>query len=897
VVTLTNNTTLTVGTALSGTGGLTQGSGAILNIGGTSGITTLTATVTNTVNYNGAGAQTIKGTTYFNLTLSNAGTKTTTSVTVNGILSMEGTATASAVPTYGAGATLQYNTTTARTAGVEWLSPFAGTGGVIIANTGTITMNSAAVVNATLTIGSGATLDVSASNFAIWLAGDWVNNGGTFTARAGTVTLNGTGTQSIGGSSATTFNSLTYANTTTSYTASTTCSIGGTLTANSSTNVSPSGGTITMNNGSTISNSGTLTFYGLTISGTTSGSGNFSVGGTMTVDGTFTPSAADVISGGGTLTGSGTVKVTRTAATPDFNSQYAITTNTLTNLTVDYDATAAQTLDALNYFNLTISANRGGATVTLGTPAIGISGAFAPNATNVTYATAGNTVDFNGIGAQNVSAFTYNNLVLTNGSATPKTFVGTDSVNGNLVINSGATGAGGSANIVLLGDWTNNGSFSAAASTVELGGVSAATIYGTTTFNALTINKADSVTAVALNDNINVGTLNMTLGMIQTGSNSVTISGTRTGNSLILGTVTRTHTFALSTPYEFEGPNTFINFTAGSTPSSVTVAVAPTTPSSPTMIAVDRSISISTTGGSFAATLRLHYENSETNDLDELGLKLWRDSAGTWLDRGAATRDSVNNYVELADITAFSSWAIGASASSKTLVDNNGGSVNAGDTLAYTVTIVNPYKSTKPTIDVSDPLSSKFILVPGTISNGGGIAGQVLTGMNLEGGTITWPSFSLAGGASVIRTFQLRSDSTISPSQTIANTAQIDYGGGKVEYVSIPVTFTNLPDIAITNAVDNTMPVPGDVLTYTLSVRNNGTSNATNITLNTAIPNNTTFNVDGYGVGFGVQVDGVPKTNASGDDEVTYGGGSITVTISTLSPGTTTQIKFKTTVN
>jgi hypothetical protein len=80
-------------------------------------------------------------------------------------------------------------------------------------------------------------------------------------------------------------------------------------------------------------------------------------------------------------------------------------------------------------------------------------------------------------------------------------------------------------------------------------------------------------------------------------------------------------------------------------------------------------------------------------------------------------------------------------------------------------------------------------------------------------------------------------------------------------------------------------------------VKNNGTSNATSIILNTAIPNNTTFSANGYGAGLGVQVDGIAKTNASDGDGVTYGAGSITVTISTLAPGITTQIKFKTAIN
>jgi hypothetical protein len=98
-ITLTNNNTLTVATALIGTGGLTQAASATLNIGGTSTITTLTATNTgNTVNYTGA-AQTVKAVAYSNLILSGSGAKsmlTGTSVSTNGNLNITGSGSAKA---------------------------------------------------------------------------------------------------------------------------------------------------------------------------------------------------------------------------------------------------------------------------------------------------------------------------------------------------------------------------------------------------------------------------------------------------------------------------------------------------------------------------------------------------------------------------------------------------------------------------------------------------------------------------------------------------------------------------------------------------------------------------------------------------------------------------------
>jgi len=88
--TVQNYGTLTVSTALAGSGTLTNGDTGTLNIGGTSGITGLTATaIGNTVDYSGTD-QTIKNTTYDGLTVSGSMSTVTATATVQDVFLVSG---------------------------------------------------------------------------------------------------------------------------------------------------------------------------------------------------------------------------------------------------------------------------------------------------------------------------------------------------------------------------------------------------------------------------------------------------------------------------------------------------------------------------------------------------------------------------------------------------------------------------------------------------------------------------------------------------------------------------------------------------------------------------------------------------------------------------------------
>ena len=356
----------------------------------------------------------------------------------------------------GSSSTIEYNSGSTQT--VSQRTDFAnvtltGASKTIAAGTITIAKN--------LTINTGATYLGSTNNPTLNVGGDFLNSG-TFTQGTALVSFNGTVAQAIGGSSTTTFsNSVTNSNTSAALTANTSFNVNGTFTINASA--------------------------------------------------VFDPVAAVIVGGSGTLTGNGKAKVTRTAATADFATQYSISNKTLTNLTIEYVGAGNQTVNALSYGHLTISQN-GTRTVTLASSGtIGVLGVFSPTSSTTTYTITGSTLDFNGSGAQTVPAFNYNNLTITLNGTRTITLAGS----GTVGIAGTFSPAAGATSYTLTG------------STVDFNGSGAQNIPAFT-FNNLTVTTSSKTATGVINVN-GIFTLNSSV-LTTTSTNLLIINDNATAS-------------------------------------------------------------------------------------------------------------------------------------------------------------------------------------------------------------------------------------------------------------------------------------------------------------------------------------------------------------------------------
>lgn len=608
------------GTTVAG-GTLTVSNGATLKIGGTgtfpANYATRSLSLTSVVEYAGAN-QTVSAQTYGNLTLS-----ASTGAVVKTMPATDFTVSGNLSSSLGGGTSLSF------------------------------TAASDLTVSGNVTIGASTTFN--GGSFTHNIAGSLVNNG-TFTGSTSTVNMTGGGT-SISGTGTHNFNNLSILASNITAAANSNLNIAGNLaTSGAGAFTHASGGTVTLSGATkTITGSG-IEFDNLTVSGTVSTASNIILSGNLSVSGSLTASA-------GTFTLSGAAKTISGAGAINFSSLFvsgSISTGSSFSIGAALVVSGAFSASAgtatftgsstlngtANLFNVTLN----GTSLQLSTNAVlGIAGTYTITAgsLNVT-ATTPNTVNYNGAGAQTVTGSAYGNLMLSNGNT--KTAGGAITVNGDLTIAVSTTFNASSFTHTMLGNWTNSGTFNASSGTIAFTGTLNTTISGATTFNNLTLNKSSSSLELGLLNNVSVATLNMTTGTMSTGSNTVTITTTRTGNGVIFGNIQRSHAFFLGTTYAFESPNTTITLTGLSiTVSSITVSVTKGPVSDfQRQAAVNRQYSISITGAvlSLITTLRLHYEDDELNGNNEANMQLWRNTGSAWAAAGKTANNTTANYVE-----------------------------------------------------------------------------------------------------------------------------------------------------------------------------------------------------------------------------------------------------------
>ena len=166
-------------------------------------------------------------------------------------------------------------------------------------------------------------------------------------------------------------------------------------------------------------------------------------------------------------------------------------------------------------------------------------------------------------------------------------------------------------------------------------------------------------------------------------------------------------------------------------------------------------------------------------------------------------------------------------------VDN--GTPDEGDTVTFTVTVTNsgPAQATNVSIDDAIPAG----LTAGTITPSQGSY------------TVpTWTIGTIDSGANATLTIQATVDagtagSIITNTVTSVTLDQVD-DNTTADDLSESITVGNATDLVIGKTVDNGTPDEGDTVTFTVTVTNNGPAQASNVSIDDALPAGLTIGSD-----------------------------------------------------
>ncbi|MBU7036413.1 MAG: DUF11 domain-containing protein [Theionarchaea archaeon] len=214
----------------------------------------------------------------------------------------------------------------------------------------------------------------------------------------------------------------------------------------------------------------------------------------------------------------------------------------------------------------------------------------------------------------------------------------------------------------------------------------------------------------------------------------------------------------------------------------------------------------------------------------------------------------------------------------KTVSDSN---PDVGDTITFTITVYNDGPDTATNVTVEDVIPSGFVYSAGTIAGG--------DSRDDSGDPIlTWTINSLANGSNVSLTFQV----VVQATGTYKNVAQVtasdqydpdstpdnDDGDQSEDDEDSETARPQQADLWIKKSVDNSIPDPGDTITFTITVYNDGPDTATNVTVEDFIPSGFVY---------------AAGTIAGGDSRDDSGDPILTWTINSLANGSNVVLTFQ----
>lgn len=170
--------------------------------------------------------------------------------------------------------------------------------------------------------------------------------------------------------------------------------------------------------------------------------------------------------------------------------------------------------------------------------------------------------------------------------------------------------------------------------------------------------------------------------------------------------------------------------------------------------------------------------------------------------------------------------------------------LNAGDAVTYTLTLVNTGQAVATGVSVVDVLPVRPYFAYGSCTASIGSCAQ-------SGGTVTWTVGALAAGSAATATITMNAaasgvpaGSTLLSNQAVAADASYCTGGSlpaSCTSNTVDVSLSGNPILALTKAAAPTIAEPGDTVTYTMVVTNSGSSAASGVVVNDPVPANMVF--------------------------------------------------------